>query len=98
MEAALATDSVLIVTAGHGNAERVRDPYTGIPETKNDPNPVPFYIVGKGFEQPKNSERADSLEHENVGVLSDVAPTILALLDVEKPNSMTGINILPLLR
>ncbi|MFH1188369.1 MAG: 2,3-bisphosphoglycerate-independent phosphoglycerate mutase [bacterium] len=98
MDAVLATNSILIITSGHGNAERVRNPYTGTPEIKNDPNPVPFYIVGNAFKHKKSSETADMLEHENVGVISDVAPTILSLLHLPQPTSMTGIDILSMLR
>jgi 2,3-bisphosphoglycerate-independent phosphoglycerate mutase len=98
MDAALATDGVLVITAGHGNAERVLDPLTGIPEVKNDADSVPIYVVGKEFARAKDPSTIPSIEHENVGVLSDVAPTILALMDIPKPEDMSGINILDSLR
>lgn len=98
MEATLAAGSYLLITSGHGNAERVVDPLTGMPETKNDADPVPFYLVGKPFERKKTPDEAYSLERENVGVLSDVAASVLDLLHIPKPKEMTGVSILGLLR
>ncbi|PIT93364.1 MAG: 2,3-bisphosphoglycerate-independent phosphoglycerate mutase [Candidatus Harrisonbacteria bacterium CG10_big_fil_rev_8_21_14_0_10_38_8] len=90
--------AVLIITSDHGNAEVVRDSITGKIDTSHDPSPVPIYIIGKDFTQPKSSEEADQKESEVVGILSDVAPTILAIMGIEKPAEMTGNNLLPALK
>lgn len=72
----------LLITADHGNAEYMFDPNTNQPHTAHTNLPVPFIYVGGGwyFNRP-------------VGSLVDVAPTLLALLDIEKPAEMTG-NVL----
>jgi 2,3-bisphosphoglycerate-independent phosphoglycerate mutase len=64
------------VTADHGNAEEMLEP-DGAPDTAHSTNPVPLVVTVEGL------ELAD-------GILADVAPTILALLAVEKPPAMTG--------
>jgi 2,3-bisphosphoglycerate-independent phosphoglycerate mutase len=92
------TDSVLIITSDHGNIERMMDPQTGLPETKHDLSPVPIYVVANEFERTKDDFETSKIEKENIGVLGDVAPTILELLDTPKPQEMMGISLLKLLR
>jgi len=94
VQTALATDATLIVTSDHGNVERMMDPITGAVETKHDANPVPFYLIGKKFESHKNSATVLRSEREPVGVLSDIAPTILKLMKVVKPKEMTGESLI----
>ena len=85
--AALAFHMTVIITADHGNAEDMLDPKTGLPRTNHTGNPVPVYIVGEGFEQ-----RAKSFLHEMApsGILADIAPTILRIMGIAQPPSMTG--------
>ena len=96
-------DTAMIITSDHGNIERMLDPRTGMPETKHDPNPVPFYLIGKEFEKilpaqaGKSEAEARKAETRNLGTLADVAPTILGLMGLPKPKEMTGNNLLPLL-
>jgi 2,3-bisphosphoglycerate-independent phosphoglycerate mutase len=87
----------LVVTADHGNAEVMVDAMTGSPETSHDPSPVPVYILGPEFKRPKGLAQAEATENEAIGILSDVAPTILDILHIPKPESMTGQSLLPLL-
>ena len=70
-----------IVTADHGNAEQMLEP-DGSPNTAHSLNPVPFVVTVAGI------ELADG------GVLADVAPTVLALLGIERPAAMTGRSLL----
>ncbi|MCV4614530.1 2,3-bisphosphoglycerate-independent phosphoglycerate mutase, partial [Escherichia coli] len=65
----------------HGNAEIMIDPATGGPHTAHTTSPVPFILVDEG---------ARGLKLRDGGALEDIAPTILGLLDVEKPAEMTG--------
>lgn len=83
------SNTTMIITSDHGNIERMFDSLTGLIETKHDPNPVPFYLVGKGFEK--------KAETRIIGTLADVAPTILNLLNLPQPPEMTGSNLLPFL-
>jgi 2,3-bisphosphoglycerate-independent phosphoglycerate mutase len=85
-------DFIVIITSDHGNMERVYDPISGRPDTQHDPNPVPFYLVNRRFKGKKFF--GWNLRTETIGSLADVAPTILALLGIEKPAAMIGKNLL----
>lgn len=98
MKAVLDADGTLVITSDHGNAERVLDPRTGLMETKHDPSPVPIYIVNKEYERVKDDFDINNIEKVGIGVLADVAPTILELMGIAKPKEMTGISLLNLLR
>ncbi len=84
---------VVMVTSDHGNAEVLLDLKTGEPETKHDPSPVPFYLVGKQFKKRTPTPVLTPLPV--IGMLSDVAPTALDLLRIPKPKEMTGQSLLP---
>ncbi len=98
VNACLARNATLIITSDHGNVEQMIDPFTGRIETKHDPNPVPFYLIGQRFTRLKSQLEADLVEREVVGILPDVAPTILDLMYLSKPKDMTGQSLLKLLR
>jgi len=70
-----------IITADHGNCELMIDPTTGQPHTAHTTNPVPFHLIDEDSLGVKL--RAD-------GALEDVAPTMLGLLGIDKPEEMTG--------
>lgn len=77
----------LLVTADHGNAEQMENPETGAPHTAHTTNKVPFILAG-----PKGAaatfafaDDKDRKEDEEEGALCDVAPTVLALLGLDKP-------------
>ncbi|MEO6508471.1 MAG: alkaline phosphatase family protein, partial [Patescibacteria group bacterium] len=74
------------ITADHGNAEQKINPVTGLISTEHTANPVPFIVIDKEFEGKPG--------HLQPGILADIAPTILALMGVEKPSNMTGRNLL----
>ncbi len=95
-EAVLQGGHVMVVTSDHGNAEEVLNPQTGEPETKHNPNPVPIYLVGQEFKKTGGPKGAPSGggRLENIGILADVAPTILELMGIPKPPEMTGQSLL----
>ena len=74
----------LLVTADHGNCEKMRDA-DGNPHTAHTTNPVPFHYVN-------DADRAVTLR--SGGRLADVAPTMLELLGVEAPVEMTGRSLI----
>ena len=82
--AVLATGGACLVTADHGNVEQMSDHMTGQPHTAHTSEFVPLVYIG-----PKTV----SLQAEG-GVLSDVAPTLLALMDLAQPAEMTGSSLL----
>lgn len=88
--AALSQNAILIITSDHGNIERMLDPLTGEIETKHDPSPVPIFLVAKEFEMIKSEAQIDLAEKNVIGMLSDVAPTILEFINISPPPEMTG--------
>lgn len=92
--AALKTNTTLLITSDHGNIERLFNPVTGEPETKHDANPVPLYMVDRRFIRPVNESQIHEREHLTMGMLCDIAPTILELLGIQKPSYMTGESLL----
>lgn len=97
VKATLEHDDILIITSDHGNIERVFDPLTGLPETQHDPNPVPIYLVAKEFMRSRTEAEIRRAEKESIGILADVAPTILELMAISKPKEMTGQSLLKFL-
>jgi 2,3-bisphosphoglycerate-independent phosphoglycerate mutase len=81
-EAVRRARGALLVTADHGNCEMMRDPDTGGPHTAHTTNPVPVLLMGGG-----QVSLAD-------GRLADIAPTLLALLELPQPPEMTGTSLL----
>ena len=75
--------ALLCITADHGNADEKRDAQ-GNATTAHSLNPVPIVLVGPAV--------ADRTLHD--GVLSDVAPTLLALIGVPPADGMTGRSLL----
>ena len=86
--------TTLIITSDHGNAERLFNPNTGEPETKHDANPVPIYLIGKRFYRPVDALLVKQREHMTIGLLTDIAPTVLELLGLQKPPYMSGESLL----
>ena len=82
-EKVLSMGGAMLITADHGNADQMIDPETSGPFTAHTTFPVPFIVVGCGDVK----LRAD-------GVLADIAPTMLKILDLEKPQEMTGKSII----
>ena len=75
---------MLLITADHGNAEQMTDPGTGQAHTAHTINKVPAILVNA----PSWAAALDD------GRLADVAPTLLALLDLPKPAEMTGRSLI----
>ncbi len=86
VKASLQYDYTLLITADHGNIDEMIDPKTGNISTEHSGNPVPFYAISNEFKG-KNAVLQS-------GILADIAPTILSLLEITKPFEMTGRNLL----
>jgi 2,3-bisphosphoglycerate-independent phosphoglycerate mutase len=71
-----------LITADHGNAELMLNPETGQPHTAHTNNPVPLIYVGRPTELMES------------GSLCDVAPTMLELMGLDKPEEMGGHSLL----
>lgn len=83
VQAILEKGGVALVTADHGNAERMIDEESGGPHTYHTTGPVSFLVIAGRYLAPRPR-----------GILADVAPTVLALLEIEQPKEMSGRNIL----
>ena len=70
------------MTADHGNAEQMIDYKTGEPHTAHTTNPVPLVLIG-----------AEGVKLK-VGKLADLAPTMLDLMEIPKPEEMTGESLI----
>ena len=77
-------NGLVLITADHGNAERMVDTVTGEPYTAHTTNRVPFILVSDTH---KN-------EKLHAGILADIAPTMLTLAGISIPAEMTGTCLL----
>jgi 2,3-bisphosphoglycerate-independent phosphoglycerate mutase len=71
---------LVMITSDHGNCDNMNDGDT--PHTAHTTNPVPFIILNEG------------VELRDKGILADVAPTILDVMEIEKPEEMTGESLI----
>lgn len=96
--AVLEKSGIMVITADHGNAESLTYKSSGESETKHNDNPVLFYLIGKDFERHRSNNDIESTMKQSSGLLTDVAPTILELMNIEKPVEMTGDSLLKIIR
>ncbi|MDQ3239673.1 MAG: 2,3-bisphosphoglycerate-independent phosphoglycerate mutase [bacterium] len=82
-KAVMSTGGALLLTADHGNVEKMLDSNGG-PDTEHSNNPVPLLICASNLKP----------GHLDYGILADVAPTILALMGISPPDEMTGRNLI----
>ncbi len=73
----------MLITADHGNCEQMQDYESGQVHTQHTTEHVPLIYIGE-----------QSVTVRSGGKLSDIAPTILALMNIEQPDEMTGENLL----
>ena len=74
---------VALITADHGNCERMVDEITGEPHTYHTTQPVALFVVGDQY-----------FNLRPRGILADVSPTILHLMGVPQPIDMTGRSLI----
>lgn len=92
IDVVLAKGGVVLITADHGNAEEVKNLQTGDIDKEHSTNPIPFIVVGKQFEGQFGpmGPVTDLALMQPVGMLADVAPTILRIMGIPQPPEMTG--------
>ncbi len=74
---------ILLLTADHGNADKMYDGNEDTPFTAHTVNPVPFLVKGLG-----------DIQFRNDGVLADITPTMLKIMELAIPQDMTGTSII----
>jgi len=82
VETVLKHNGIILITADHGNVEEMINEKTGEVDTEHSTYPVPFIVIGKQY--------ANKPIMLPSGILADVAPTMLHLMGLPKPNAMTG--------
>ena len=83
----LSLGGAVLLTADHGNAEKMQDSDTGQPHTAHTTNPVPISLI--------TSDRKSYRLRED-GILADMAPTALELMHIPQPEAMTGRTLINL--
>ena len=83
IDAVLAAGGAVLLTADHGNADKMYDPDPEHPFTAHTTNPVPFLVAGLG-----------DVKLRQGGVLADIAPTMLKVMGLPQPEEMTGKSII----
>jgi 2,3-bisphosphoglycerate-independent phosphoglycerate mutase len=81
VEAVHASGGACLITADHGNADNMLEP-DGSPNTAHSLNPVPVIVT------------VPDLKLREGGALADVAPTLLAMLDIAQPDAMSGTSLI----
>ncbi len=93
-KAVLARDGIMMITADHGNAEEKFNMQTGSISKEHTSNPVPFILIGKEYEGRviggQDVINGDLSLVQPQGILSDIAPTIIKIMFLNKPEAMTG--------
>ena len=94
-ELVLHQGGVCLITADHGNAEEVIKLKSGKIDKEHSANPVPLFIIGKKWAgQPTVGSLSELYLSTPVGVLADVAPTILKMFNLPKSEQMTGQSLI----
>ena len=84
----------ILISADHGNVEEIKNAFTGEINTEHSSNPVPLWFITSD----NHRQRPPDENFEPQGLLSDIAPTILELFEIEKPEEMTGSSLLSILQ
>ncbi len=93
----LSKNGIILITADHGNAEEVINLYTGEIDKEHSSNPVPFILIGKqweGMAVKLGRINADLSKLIPTGVLADIAPTILKIMNIQEPEEMAGNSLI----
>lgn len=96
VEKVLSLKGVVCITADHGNAEEVVKLQTGTIDKEHSINPVPCWLVGeqfRGLNKKAGVRDRDLSALTPSGVLADVAPTLLKIMEIQKPKEMTGVPL-----
>ena len=98
VEAVLAKGGAVFIPADHGNAEELMNQRTHEIDKEHATNPVPFVMVVPSMEGKPGIAgevpEGDLSLMPPVGMLADVAPTILSIMKIPQPPEMTGAPLL----
>jgi 2,3-bisphosphoglycerate-independent phosphoglycerate mutase len=97
IKTALTNQYQIMLTSDHGNIEQMVDPKNSTIDTEHSSNPVPFILISRHNKKSQpitDAEKLAFLMQPPLGVLADIAPSILEIMDIQKPDQMTGISLL----
>ena len=83
LEAAMANDFAVVLTADHGNCDEMVDPQSGKPHTQHSNHPVPCMVIDREVKTLREGEN-----------LSSIAPTVLQLMGIPQPAAMSGKSVI----
>lgn len=92
---ALSNNYYVVITADHGNVEEMLNIETKTMDKEHSTNPVPIWVVGPDNKRDVPFESLTDLTAR--GVLADVAPTVLDIMGLKKPEHMTGMTLVGLM-
>ncbi|TSC56196.1 MAG: 2,3-bisphosphoglycerate-independent phosphoglycerate mutase [Parcubacteria group bacterium Gr01-1014_18] len=94
-EFVVAKNGIMLILADHGNIEVMIDPITGRIHKEHTSNPVGVFLVDRTrkYDKPEDLIEIQKLDMTAIGILADIGPTILDMLDIPKPPEMTGRSI-----
>jgi len=100
MNAVFNRGGLMLITGDHGGVEVKRNTISGEKRTEHSINPVPLYVVGNEWrlKTPRTPEQIIAAKKEISGILTDIAPTMLELLEIKKPHEMTGTSLVEILK
>ena len=96
VDAVVGKGGVVFIASDHGNIEEFASLQSGEVEKENTTNPTPFILIGEKWGQDKElgKGKIDLSLLEPIGVLVDIAPTILKIMGIKKPKEMTGKSLI----
>lgn len=94
IKAVLVNNGCLLITADHGNIEIMRNSHTGEVDTKHNTSPIPLWYITPHNHRQRSEDEIMRNQTEIRGLMSDIAPTILDIMEIRKPPEMQGESIL----
>jgi 2,3-bisphosphoglycerate-independent phosphoglycerate mutase len=96
VDATLAQGGCVLITADHGNAEGLVNAVTGEIDKEHSTMPVPLMLIDAERKREKTDDELAAMRAETtpVGILADVAPTIIDIMGLKKPKEMSGNSLL----
>lgn len=90
VDAVLDHDGIVLLTSDHGNVDQMQDYFTGKPMTSHTSNLVWLHLISKRKNLQKNSINLQPTG----GKLADIIPTLIEIMEMEKPKEMTGLSLI----
>ncbi|XLQ20029.1 MAG: 2,3-bisphosphoglycerate-independent phosphoglycerate mutase [Candidatus Moraniibacteriota bacterium] len=95
IKSVLLKNGCLLITADHGNIEIMRNSHTGEVDTKHNTSPIPLWYVTPHNHRQRDEVEISRSQTEIQGLMSDIAPTVLDIMEIMKPDEMQGESLIP---